>query len=84
MTHDMDWVREYCNRALLLEKGRVILEGAPDEVTGLHLARQKEAAERRKAEAQAKGLDPAIARRRASSGPSCRGRGCLARREPAT
>ena len=61
VTHDMDWVREYCNRALLLEKGRVILEGAPDEVTALHLARQKEAAERRKAEAQAKGLDPAIA-----------------------
>ena len=64
VTHDMDWVREYCNRALLLEKGRVILEGAPDEVTALHLARQKEAAERRKAEAQARGLDPAIARKK--------------------
>ena len=64
VTHDMDWVREYCNRALLLEKGRVIIEGAPDEVTALHLARQKEAAERRKAEAQARGLDPAIARKK--------------------
>lgn len=64
VTHDMDWVREYCNRALLLEKGRVILEGAPDEVTALHLERQKEAAERRKAEAQARGLDPAIARKK--------------------
>jgi ABC-2 type transport system ATP-binding protein len=64
VTHDMDWVREYCNRALLLEKGRVIIEGAPDEVTALHLERQKEAAERRKAEAQAKGLDPAIARKK--------------------
>ncbi len=64
VTHDMDWVREYCNRALLLEKGRVIIEGPPDEVTALHLARQKEAAERRKAEAQAKGLDPAIARKK--------------------
>jgi ABC-2 type transport system ATP-binding protein len=64
VTHDMDWVREYCNRALLLEKGRVIVEGSPDEVTGLHLERQKEAAERRKAEAQARGLDPAIARKK--------------------
>jgi ABC-2 type transport system ATP-binding protein len=64
VTHDMDWVREYCNRALLLEKGRVIVEGSPDEVTALHLARQKEAAERRKAEAQARGLDPAIARKK--------------------
>jgi ABC-type polysaccharide/polyol phosphate transport system ATPase subunit len=64
VTHDMDWVREYCNRALLLEKGRVILEGDPEEVTALHLARQKEAAERRKAEAAARGLDPAIARRK--------------------
>jgi ABC-2 type transport system ATP-binding protein len=64
VTHDMDWVREYCNRALLLERGRVILEGAPDEVTALHLERQKEAAERRKAEAEAKGLDPAIARKK--------------------
>ena len=61
VTHDMDWVREYCNRALLLEKGRVIMEGAPDEVTKLHLERQAEAAQRRKAEIKAKGLDPAIA-----------------------
>ena len=60
VTHDMDWVREYCNRALLLEKGRVVLEGEPEEVTALHLAHQAEAAARRKAEAQAKGLDPVI------------------------
>jgi ABC-type polysaccharide/polyol phosphate transport system ATPase subunit len=65
VTHDMDWVREYCNRALLLEKGRVIVEGAPDEVTELHLERQAAEAERRRAEAQAKGLDPAIAKKRA-------------------
>ena len=60
VTHDMDWVREYCNRALLLEKGRVVLEGEPEEVTALHLEHQAEAAARRKAEAQAKGLDPVI------------------------
>jgi ABC-type polysaccharide/polyol phosphate transport system ATPase subunit len=64
VTHDMEWVREYCNRALLLEKGRVIVEGSPDEVTTLHLERQAAEAERRKAEAQARGLDPAIAKKR--------------------
>jgi ABC-2 type transport system ATP-binding protein len=60
VTHDMDWVREYCNRALLLEKGRVILEGPPEVVTGLHLERQAQEAERRQAETRAKGLDPAV------------------------
>jgi homopolymeric O-antigen transport system ATP-binding protein len=60
VTHDMDWVREYCNRALLLEKGRVILEGAPEEVTALHLERQAKETARRKAEAQARGLDPVL------------------------
>jgi ABC-type polysaccharide/polyol phosphate transport system ATPase subunit len=60
VTHDMDWVREYCNRALLLEKGRVIIEGAPDEVTALHLERQAAEAARRQEEARAKGLDPVL------------------------
>jgi ABC-type polysaccharide/polyol phosphate transport system ATPase subunit len=60
VTHDMEWVREYCNRALLLEKGRVIREGLPDEVTALHLERQAEETERRKAEAEARGLDPVV------------------------
>ena len=27
--HDMNWVTEYCNRAILIEKGRVVLEGEP-------------------------------------------------------
>ncbi len=64
VTHDMEWVREYCNRALLLEKGRVIVEGAPEEVTAMHLERQAAEAERRRAEAEARGLDPAIAKKR--------------------
>ena len=29
VTHDMNWVTEYCNRAMLIEQGRVILEGDP-------------------------------------------------------
>ena len=36
VTHDMNWVREFCNRAILLEKGRVVAEGEPDEVVALH------------------------------------------------
>lgn len=60
VTHDMDWVREYCNRALLLEKGRVVLEGPPDEVTRLHLDHQAEETARRREAARAAGLDPVL------------------------
>ena len=59
VTHDMEWVREYCNRALLLEKGRVVLEGPPEEVVQLHLERTAEAGAARKAAALAAGMYPA-------------------------
>jgi len=59
VTHDMDWVREYCNRAILLEKGQVIVEGEPNQVVEEHLQRTAEAAAARQQEALAKGLDPA-------------------------
>jgi ABC-type polysaccharide/polyol phosphate transport system ATPase subunit len=36
VTHDMNWVVEFCNRALLLEKGRVVAEGDPAEVVAIH------------------------------------------------
>jgi ABC-2 type transport system ATP-binding protein len=39
VTHDMQWVKDYCNRALLLERGEVIMEGTPDEVVDLHIER---------------------------------------------
>jgi ABC-type polysaccharide/polyol phosphate transport system ATPase subunit len=35
----MAWVEEYCNRAILLEKGRVIVEGDPAEVVKTHIER---------------------------------------------
>ena len=60
VTHDMEWVREYCNRAMLIDKGKVILEGSPDEVTKLHLQRTQEAIARRQEELKARGLDLAI------------------------
>jgi ABC-type glutathione transport system ATPase component len=56
----MDWVREYCNRAMLIEKGKVVMQGSPDDVTKLHLDRTREAVARRKEELKAKGLDLAI------------------------
>jgi ABC-type polysaccharide/polyol phosphate transport system ATPase subunit len=54
VTHDMNWVTEYCNRALLIEQGRVILEGDPLEVVALH---QERSAERRAAK-EAAGILP--------------------------
>ncbi len=36
VTHDMTWVTEYCNRAILLEKGHKIIEGDPVDVVAVH------------------------------------------------
>jgi ABC-type polysaccharide/polyol phosphate transport system ATPase subunit len=46
VTHDMAWVTEYCNRALLLERGRVASEGEPADVVAMH----NEHSERERAE----------------------------------
>ena len=64
VTHDMNWVKEYCNRALLIEGGRAVLEGEPEEVVETHRQHTAEAKERRAREAKAAGLSPAIAKRR--------------------
>jgi ABC-type polysaccharide/polyol phosphate transport system ATPase subunit len=47
VTHDMNWVEEFCNRAILLEKGHVVAEGEPAEVVAIH----RDHSERRKAAA---------------------------------
>jgi ABC-type polysaccharide/polyol phosphate transport system ATPase subunit len=36
VTHDMNWVTDFCNRALLLEKGHVVAEGDPADVVAIH------------------------------------------------
>jgi ABC-type polysaccharide/polyol phosphate transport system ATPase subunit len=54
VTHDMSWVTEYCNRALLLEEGRIVIEGAPAEVVAIH----QEHSEQRRAERAAAGVMP--------------------------
>jgi ABC-type polysaccharide/polyol phosphate transport system ATPase subunit len=61
VTHDMAWVKEYCNRALLLENGHVVVEGSPDEVVAVHRQHTEEAKQRKAAEARAAGLAPEIA-----------------------
>ncbi len=46
VTHDMAWVTEYCNRAILLEQGRVVHEGDPVEVVRIHIERSARASGR--------------------------------------
>jgi ABC-type polysaccharide/polyol phosphate transport system ATPase subunit len=58
VTHDMGWVTEYCNRAVLLEHGQVIVEGEPEDVVAIHLERTAAAKVEREAAARAAGLDP--------------------------
>ena len=61
VTHDMAWVKEYCNRAILIENGHVVIEGDPDEVVETHRRHTEEARKRKAAEARAAGLAPEIA-----------------------
>jgi ABC-type polysaccharide/polyol phosphate transport system ATPase subunit len=51
VTHDMNWVTEFCNRAMLIEKGTLIAEGEPAEIVALHQDHMSQA--RRAAEAAA-------------------------------
>jgi ABC-type polysaccharide/polyol phosphate transport system ATPase subunit len=64
VTHDMTWVTEYCNRAILIERGELIMEGEPADVVELHQAHQEEARRRTIEEAEKAGLDPRIVRAR--------------------
>ncbi len=53
VTHDMHWVTEFCNRAMLLEKGRVVMEGAPAEVVAEHVEHSARSKVEREAELKA-------------------------------
>jgi len=50
VTHDMQWVTEFCNRAMLLDHGHVIMEGPPADVVKLHEERSERARIDREAE----------------------------------
>lgn len=61
VTHDMAWVSEFCNRALVLERGQVVFEGRPEQAVEIHQQHTAEAQARKAAEARAAGVDPRIA-----------------------
>jgi len=45
VTHDMTWVTEFCNRAILLESGDIVADGDPQQVVEVHMehaARRRE------------------------------------------
>lgn len=50
VTHDMTWVTEFCTRAVLIENGRITVDGNPDDVVAVHMEhaeqRKRERAER--------------------------------------
>ena len=51
VTHDMNWVTEFCNRAILIERGRVVAEGDPATVVTIHEEHSERARVERAAEA---------------------------------
>jgi ABC-type polysaccharide/polyol phosphate transport system ATPase subunit len=64
VTHDMNWVVEYCNRAVLIEQGRMVAEGEPDDVVELHRVHTEEVKAAKLAAAKAAGVDPSIIAKR--------------------
>ena len=36
VTHDMSWITAFCTRAILLEGGRIMAEGDPEEIADMH------------------------------------------------
>jgi ABC-type polysaccharide/polyol phosphate transport system ATPase subunit len=56
VTHDLTFVSEFCNRAILVEKGRIIQEGAPVEIVDLY--RERVAHQKLLAEEQAQRFAP--------------------------
>jgi len=69
VTHDMAWASEYCNHAILPEKGHVVAMGEPDEVVAIHQAHSAE----RKAAQEAAGVLPLPSPRSASTPPAATG-----------
>ncbi len=54
VTHDMNWVTEFCNRAMLIEKGHVVAEGSPEDIVTLHQEHSRTERVKKEAEMLAK------------------------------
>ena len=50
VTHDMNWVTEFCNRAILLERGGIVAEGEPGDIVAMHQERSERTRVDREAE----------------------------------
>jgi ABC-type polysaccharide/polyol phosphate transport system ATPase subunit len=56
VTHDMSWPVEFCNRAILLERGHIVAAGDPAEVVAIHEDRSAQ----RRAGVQPEPLPPIV------------------------
>jgi ABC-type polysaccharide/polyol phosphate transport system ATPase subunit len=52
VTHDLTFVTEFCNRAILVERGQIIREGQPAEIVALYADRVRESKLLAEAEAE--------------------------------
>jgi len=50
VTHDLHWVTQFCNKAMLLQKGNIVAEGKPEDVVRLHVESSARARAERDAE----------------------------------
>jgi ABC-2 type transport system ATP-binding protein len=50
VTHDLRWVTEFCNKAMLIQKGSIVAEGTPADVVALHVENSTRARAERDAE----------------------------------
>ena len=53
VTHDMSWITAFCNRAILMDKGKIVADGDPEEIADMH---EQDAAKRAKTKRKAKQL----------------------------
>jgi ABC-type multidrug transport system ATPase subunit len=53
VTHDMSWITAFCNRAILMDKGKIVADGDPEEIADLH---EQDAAKRARQKRKAKQL----------------------------
>ena len=67
VTHDMSWITGFCTRAILLDRGRIVAEGDPEEIAEIHeeSADLRRKAERKKKQAIKRGAAPAANVRKA-------------------
>jgi len=50
VTHDMNWILEFCTRAILLEHGNIVAQGEPEQIVELHIARSEQRQREKEAE----------------------------------